>query len=101
MTATAPSPLSGAISPEWRDITHHSTDSAPLNGNGRGTRRTPPRGRRGVTWAWNVLAVLLSAMFGFPIYWMLITAFKTSADINQLVPQFWPAHPTLRAFREV
>jgi multiple sugar transport system permease protein/N,N'-diacetylchitobiose transport system permease protein len=32
---------------------------------------------------------------------MLITSFKTSTDINQLVPQFWPHHPTLRAFREV
>jgi N,N'-diacetylchitobiose transport system permease protein len=59
------------------------------------------RRRRSSTWAWNALAVLLSVLFGFPIYWMLITAFKTSADINQLVPQFWPHHPTLRAFREV
>jgi multiple sugar transport system permease protein/N,N'-diacetylchitobiose transport system permease protein len=60
-------------------------------------------GRRGrsATWGWNSLAVLLSILFGFPIYWMLITAFKTSADINTLVPQFWPSHPTLRAFREV
>jgi len=57
--------------------------------------------RRSATWAWNAVAVLLSTMFGFPIYWMLITAFKTSSDINQLVPQFWPHHPTLRAFREV
>jgi multiple sugar transport system permease protein/N,N'-diacetylchitobiose transport system permease protein len=32
---------------------------------------------------------------------MLITSFKTSADINRLVPQFWPTHPTLRGFREV
>jgi multiple sugar transport system permease protein/N,N'-diacetylchitobiose transport system permease protein len=47
------------------------------------------------------VAVLLSILFGFPIYWMLITAFKTSGDINRLVPQFWPHHPSLRAFREV
>jgi N,N'-diacetylchitobiose transport system permease protein len=59
------------------------------------------RRRRSGTWFWNAVAVLLSVVFGFPIYWMLITAFKTSADINQLVPQFWPHHPTLRAFREV
>jgi N,N'-diacetylchitobiose transport system permease protein len=57
--------------------------------------------RRSATWMWNGVAVLLSVLFGFPIYWMLITSFKTSADINQLVPQFWPDHPTLRAFREV
>ena len=59
------------------------------------------RRRRSATWAWNAVAVLLSAIFGFPIYWMLITAFKTSGDINRLIPQFWPHHPTLRAFREV
>jgi multiple sugar transport system permease protein/N,N'-diacetylchitobiose transport system permease protein len=53
------------------------------------------------TWAWNTLALLLGAAFGFPVYWMLITAFKTSGDINRLVPQFWPHHPTLRGFREV
>jgi N,N'-diacetylchitobiose transport system permease protein len=53
------------------------------------------------TWAWNTLALLLAAAFGFPVYWMLITAFKTSSDINRLVPQFWPHHPTLRGFREV
>ena len=59
-------------------------------------------GRRArATWAWNAVAVLLSVVFGFPIYWMLITAFKTSSDINSLRPKFWPAHPTLRGFSEV
>src|SRR3954469_19778446 len=53
------------------------------------------------TWAWNTLALLLAAAFGFPVYWMLITAFKTGSDINRLQPQFWPHHPTLRGFREV
>jgi len=57
--------------------------------------------RRHATWAWNALAMLLAAIFGFPIYWMLITAFKSSADINSLTPQFWPRHPGLRGFREV
>jgi N,N'-diacetylchitobiose transport system permease protein len=78
-----------------------ATDLAPST-----PRRLPPiqlggRRRRSATGVWNAVAVLLSVFFGFPIYWMLITAFKTSADINRLVPQFWPAHPTLRAFREV
>lgn len=45
--------------------------------------------------------MVVAAAFAFPVYWMLITAFKTSSDINRLVPQFWPHHPTLRAFREV
>jgi ABC-type glycerol-3-phosphate transport system permease component len=69
--------------------------------------KSPPRrptrraSGRYSTWAWNAVAVLLSVLFGFPIYWMLNTSFKTSADINQLKPQFWPHHFTLRAFREV
>lgn len=57
--------------------------------------------RRARTGLWNGVAVLLAVGFGFPVYWMLITAFKPSADINQLVPQFWPAHPTLSSFGEV
>ncbi|MGN6605951.1 MAG: carbohydrate ABC transporter permease [Jatrophihabitans sp.] len=64
-------------------------------------RRRRRIGRRAATGCWNALAVVLSVLFGFPIYWMLITSFKTGADINRLVPQFWPHHPTLRGFREV
>jgi multiple sugar transport system permease protein/N,N'-diacetylchitobiose transport system permease protein len=64
------------------------------------TRTLGGRSNR-ATWAWNALALVLAAGFGFPVYWMLITAFKTSSDINRLVPQFWPHHPTLRGFREV
>ena len=65
---------------------------------------TPPRRRRRrtyATWGWNAVAMVLAIVLGAPIYWMLATSFKTSEDINQLVPQFWPKHPTLRAFREV
>jgi multiple sugar transport system permease protein/N,N'-diacetylchitobiose transport system permease protein len=58
-----------------------------------------PAARR--TWAWNTVAILLAAVFGFPVYWMLITAVKPSADINRLVPQFWPSHPSWGSFDEV
>ena len=57
--------------------------------------------RKSGTWAWNAVAVVLAVVLGFPIYWMLITAFKTSGDLNQTVPQFWPHHPTWGSFREV
>jgi N,N'-diacetylchitobiose transport system permease protein len=64
-----------------------------------------PRRRRSrrtyATGLWNLLAIAIAAVLGFPIYWMLITAFKSSSDINRLVPQFFPLHPTLRGFREV
>ena len=71
---------------------------APTTGRRRGPRR---RHAAAATWGWNALAMLLAVVLGFPIYWMLITAFKTSADINSLTPKFWPAHPSLRGFSEV
>jgi multiple sugar transport system permease protein/N,N'-diacetylchitobiose transport system permease protein len=55
--------------------------------------------RRGVaTGGWNALAAVVSVALGFPIFWMLITSVKTSADINQLTPQFWPKHFTWSNF---
>jgi N,N'-diacetylchitobiose transport system permease protein len=70
------------------------------------THRRPlsrPRNRRRsyATIAWNLVAIALCGVLGFPIYWMLVTAFKTSPDINHVVPEFWPHHPTVRGFREV
>jgi N,N'-diacetylchitobiose transport system permease protein len=53
------------------------------------------------TWAWNAVAVVLSIVMGFPIYWMLITSVKPARDINRLKPQFWPAHPSWSSFSEV
>ena len=63
-----------------------------------GRRRTR---RRYATWAWNALAMLLSVIIGFPIYWMIVTSFKRSSDITTLTPKFWPTHPSLRGFSEV
>ncbi|MDT4981739.1 MAG: N,N-diacetylchitobiose transport system permease protein [Pseudonocardiales bacterium] len=79
--------------------------TVPATAAVRPTDQSARRRRKGhrsyATGAWNALALALAAVFGFPIFWMLITSFKTSADINQLVPQFWPHHPTLGSFREV
>ena len=57
--------------------------------------------RRYATWAWNALAMLLSVVIGFPIYWMIVTSFKRSSDITTITPKFWPTHPSLRGFSEV
>lgn len=35
-------------------------------------------------------ALLITALMFFPIYWMLITAFKTPAELRLAVPTFWP-----------
>jgi multiple sugar transport system permease protein/N,N'-diacetylchitobiose transport system permease protein len=69
---------------------------------GTDTKQRPRRARRGRSvWGWNTLAVALSVIFGLPIYWMIITAFMTGADLSKTTPQFVPMHPTLRAFREI
>ena len=59
------------------------------------------RRRSAATSGWNALAMVVAAVLGFPIYWMLITSVKTSSDINQLVPQFWPKHLTWGSFGDV
>jgi multiple sugar transport system permease protein/N,N'-diacetylchitobiose transport system permease protein len=63
----------------------------------------PRRDRRRATKTalWNVLAMLVAGVLGFPIFWMLITSVKPSKDINRLVPEFWPHHYTWSGFRGV
>jgi N,N'-diacetylchitobiose transport system permease protein len=84
-----------ADSPPVTVLTPAEGTTAPVRPRRHGRRR------RVATGAWNALAMVLAGVLGAPIYWMLVTSFKTSSDINQLVPQFWPKHPSLRAFREV
>ncbi len=81
-----------------------STEGAAATLARRTDAGRPPNRRRRTSsgrWAWNGLAVAIAVVLGFPLYWMLITAFKPSADINRLRPEFWPEHWSLRAFREV
>ena len=68
---------------------------------GRPVRRTRNRRKAYATSGWNALALVLCVGLGFPIYWMLITSFKTSRAINQVVPQFWPHPFTLSSFSDV
>jgi N,N'-diacetylchitobiose transport system permease protein len=48
---------------------------------------TPARRRRAVS---NTIAVAVSAVMLFPVYWMVATAFKPSGKILSAVPQFFP-----------
>lgn len=58
-----------------------TTSSAP--------RRTPARRKRTVN---NVIAMAVSAVMVFPVYWMVATALKERSDILSAVPKFvpWP-----------
>ena len=64
-------------------------------------RRRRYRRRSTATALWNLVAMLVAGVLGFPIFWMLITSVKPSKDINRLVPEFWPKHYTWSGFTGV
>jgi multiple sugar transport system permease protein len=55
--------------------------------------RTKARRRRvGTRLARHLLLIGLALPFAIPFYWLIISAFKTNADLTSLPPTFWP-HP--------
>ncbi|MFH8837306.1 carbohydrate ABC transporter permease [Streptomyces sp. NPDC017868] len=57
-----------------------------------GKRRARARSRR------DLLGLLVAAVIGFPVYWMVLTAFRPATEILSLPPEFWPSSPTLDNF---
>ncbi|OZG63491.1 ABC transporter, permease protein [Bifidobacterium lemurum] len=47
----------------------------------------------------NVLAILFSVVWLFPVYWMTITAFKPRSEVMTTQPVFIPTHWSLENFR--
>ncbi|MEV7085475.1 carbohydrate ABC transporter permease [Streptomyces sp. NPDC093085] len=60
--------------------------------------RTERARRPGTRRRHDVLGLLVAAVIGFPVYWMVLTAFRPATEILQLPPEFWPSHPTLANF---
>ncbi|MEU0986808.1 carbohydrate ABC transporter permease [Streptomyces sp. NPDC005953] len=58
--------------------------------NRTGIRRTRRRD--------NVLGLLVAAVMGFPVYWMVLTAFRPATDVLSNPPVFWPNGFTLDNF---
>jgi N,N'-diacetylchitobiose transport system permease protein len=48
----------------------------------------------------NLLGLLVFAVMVFPVYWMVSTAFKPSADILTFTPKLFPTSATLDNFRD-
>jgi N,N'-diacetylchitobiose transport system permease protein len=46
----------------------------------------------------NILALGVFAFSVFPVYWMVLTAFKPTKDIQAATPSFFPTHVTLSHF---
>lgn len=47
----------------------------------------------------NGVAVLIAAVTVFPVYWMVLSAFKPTGEIQSADPRPWTLHPTLEHFR--
>ncbi|MEU8982079.1 carbohydrate ABC transporter permease [Streptomyces sp. NPDC058251] len=58
-----------------------------------------PSGRRRSKLGWNVLGLLVFVTAGFPVYWMLNTAFKPAKDAIDPDPSLFPTGLTLDNFR--
>ncbi len=50
--------------------------------------------------AWNALGLLVFAVLTFPVFWMILTAFKPDREIVSLTPTWFSGHPTLQHFRD-
>jgi N,N'-diacetylchitobiose transport system permease protein len=60
-------------------------------------KRNRPRGT-GMKYFFNVIAMILAALFAFPIYWAIDTSFKSANEYQTFTPGFWPHSPTLSNF---
>jgi N,N'-diacetylchitobiose transport system permease protein len=65
--------------------------------------RLPRRPRMPRRWGksgFNLLGLLIVALFGFPVYWMVNTAFKPAKDAIDPDPKFFPAGLSLDNFTQ-
>ncbi|UOQ84033.1 carbohydrate ABC transporter permease [Gracilibacillus salinarum] len=52
-------------------------------------------------WTLSIVGIVIVALFLFPVYWMIITAFKTQTEIFQTPPTFFPETFQLDSFATV
>ncbi|GAB3843685.1 carbohydrate ABC transporter permease [Dactylosporangium cerinum] len=50
-------------------------------------------------WLPNSIAVVAALVTAFPIYWMVLSAFRPTGEIESAHPRPWTWHPTLEHFR--
>ncbi len=82
--------------PTTRTVTTDGRRRADMRGRGRVTprRRLSPR-----TWMQRallyLLLILVAAVPLFPLYWLVISAFKTPAEFISIPPTWFPTSPTM------
>ena len=60
--------------------------------------RAPGRRRRPLLWLRVAVAVLVTLVMAFPLYWMVVTAFSNRADMYAPGLHLWPRNPTMDNF---
>ncbi|MGW1763643.1 carbohydrate ABC transporter permease [Streptomyces sp. NPDC002073] len=65
----------------------------------RVARRSKGKGFRKSKLGWNLLGLFVFVTAGFPVYWMLNTAFKPAKDAIDPNPKFFPTSATFDNFR--
>lgn len=61
--------------------------AAPASRTRRGPRRAT---RRAARWGWSILALVVAAVWAFPVYWMVNSSFLSSATLESFTPTFLP-----------
>jgi len=56
---------------------------------------------RGMTWFWNVIGLGFAAVMAFPIYWAIITTFKSNRDLISKDPTFWPTSFSFESYKTI
>jgi N,N'-diacetylchitobiose transport system permease protein len=96
VTTTAPTGT-GTTPPDDEDAATSIADGAAA-GRRETATVTPRRRRRRIRWGSNIIAVVFSVVWIFPVYWMLNTAFKPRPEVMTATPLFVPSHPTISNF---
>jgi N,N'-diacetylchitobiose transport system permease protein len=80
-------------------VSSPSTGSDLSGTSGTSAAATGGRRRSGARIGWNLLGVLVFVVIGFPVYWMVNTAFKPAKDAIDPDPSLLPTGLTLSNFR--
>jgi len=75
-----------------------ATTAGTTAGRGAPPARRRPARRTVASVGWGVLALLVSAAFAFPVYWMVSTSFLPTDLISGPELHLWPDEPTLRNY---
>ncbi|MCL1868939.1 MAG: carbohydrate ABC transporter permease [Promicromonosporaceae bacterium] len=79
-------------------MTATATATAPRTTAAATTRRSWGPRRLG-KWGISLVGLVVAAIWAFPVYWMVLSAFTPNAYLRATTPSFLPTHATISSFR--